>query len=120
MFPRAVAVLLALVLVWAGFATQEIAVSLAWQGQVLAQEEPAGDSPHHSADGSVDDHHLDDQPAQTHAENPADQPGLFLAGPMARSCAPRISKPNVYVAVAFAPPYLEAAQRPPCAPAVLG
>lgn len=114
MFNRSVAALLVLVLVWAGFATQEHAVSL-----VSAAAEtslPSSIDPlHQLADGSVDDHHLDDQPGSSSVENLADQPGLFLAGPIASSPLLALTRPHPYIAAAFTPAHVAAPQRPPCA-----
>jgi hypothetical protein len=114
MFNRSVAALLVLVLVWAGFATQEHAVSMA-SPAAGSSFLSATDSSHQLADGSVDDHHLDDQPGSASVENPADQPGLFLVGPDARPLLLAMTRPHPYISAAFTPAHVEAPQRPPCA-----
>jgi hypothetical protein len=119
MFSRTVAIFLALVLVWAGFATQEEAFSIASQNHPPAYAGPENDASHRVSDGSVDDHHLDDQPVQAHAENLADQPGLFLVNPEARVSALAMTRPTLYITAAFTAPYLEALQRPPCVTALV-
>jgi hypothetical protein len=114
MFLRTVASFLALVIVWAGFTTQESAISLMSVGG-----EPSAlsaiDSSRHVSDGSVTDHHLDDQPGSTSVENLADQPSLFMAGPSTRVPLLAMSKPHPYVDAAFTPADPQALQRPPCA-----
>jgi hypothetical protein len=116
MFRRTVAAFLSLVLFWAGFATQENAVSLV---SVSVSAEPAIvyalDNSHQLTDGSVDDHHLDDQPGSASVENLADQPGLFLVSASARAPLLALTRPYPYIAAAFTPGHVEAPQRPPCA-----
>jgi hypothetical protein len=114
MFLRTVAAFLALVIVWAGFTTQESAISLTPIGSESSALS-AIDSSRHVSDGSVTDHHLDDQPGSATVENLTDQPSLFMAGPSTRAPLLAMSKPHPYVAAAFTPVDPQALQRPPCA-----
>lgn len=113
MFLRTVAAFLALVIVWASFTTQESAMSLGSIGSGSSALS-AIDSSRHVSDGSVTDHHLDDQPGSAFVENLADQPSLFMAGPSARVPLLAMSKPHPYLAAAFTPADPQALQRPPC------
>ncbi|HUG21251.1 hypothetical protein [Piscinibacter sp.] len=74
--------------------------------------QPAGEA---RLDGSVEDHHLDDQPAQSQGENLADQPGLLPVGPHVKVNAAAMCRPRPYVATELGAPYLDGPQRPPCA-----
>ena len=113
---RALAFVLALVLLWSGLATQEQMVpriddeSAHVSSQLALQQQ--------LDDGSVNDHHLDDLPAQAHAETPMDMQALLM------DCVqlPVIRHPCVryrpYAGTEGPAPYLEGPQRPPRAPAL--
>lgn len=74
MLTRVVTAFLALLLCWSGFATQEQSVSLAGLAEMAITQGSATDS------GTVDEHHLDDQPGQASStDGAADLPEWFPA-----------------------------------------
>lgn len=113
MFPRVIASVLAFVVFWSCLSAQEQAALLVPSTQEAASQ-LAGGAPADRADGSVDDHHLDDQPVQAQAETPADYSGLLLAGPAVQAPALVMAPPRPFSMAALRPPYLDAPQRPPC------
>jgi hypothetical protein len=118
MFLRTAAAFLALVIVWASFTTQESAISLLPIGGGSSALS-AIDNSRHVSDGSVTDHHLDDQPGSAFVENLADQPSLFMVEPNTRVPLLAMTKPHPYVAAAFTPVDPQALQRPPCTTALV-
>jgi hypothetical protein len=114
MFPRVIASVLAFVVFWSCLSAQEQAAPLVPSGTQEAAFQVAGNAPAGSADGSVDDHHLDDQPVQAHAEPTADSSGLLQAGPAVPVPALMMAPPKPFSMAALRPPYLDAPQRPPC------
>jgi hypothetical protein len=113
MFSRLVASLLALVLLWSCLTAQELD-PLSASANVEQADAALAVSPYAGTDGSVGDHHLDDQPAQTHGEHHADSPGLLQGGPAVLATALLMFR-RVPLSVAMRhPPYLDAPQRPPC------
>ncbi len=120
MASRVTALLLALVLFWSGFTTTYeqsgwIALANAEQIEVRSSGAPA----HGFHDGTVNDHHLDDLPAQAHAESVTDLPGLFLAPGETPATGLAMAKPRSYAAPARSAPYLDRPQRPPCVTALV-
>ncbi len=113
MFPRVIALLLVLVLLWTGFSTHEQATSLAAES---AEEAWAG-AP--QAAGSVEDHHLDDLPAQAHVEHLADVPTLGAQRATLIEPGLATTRLRTYAEAVAPPPYLGGPQRPPCATAVI-
>jgi hypothetical protein len=113
--PRVLALLLALVLFWSGFTTQEQAISFASSNNEQAAVGSPGELPQPVHDGSIDDHHLDDQPGQTLAEGAMDPLPLLTTGPAAAVPALTMSRPRPYAMAAWLAPYLDGPQRPPCA-----
>ena len=112
--PRVFALFLALVLFWSGFTTQEQAISFASSNLGQVNSVP-GELPQPVHDGSIDDHHLDDQPGQTLAEGAMDPLPLLTTGPAAAVPALTMSRPSPYAMAAWLAPYLDGPQRPPCA-----
>jgi hypothetical protein len=111
---RVIALLLALVLFWSGFTTQEQAISFA--PSTIAQiDGVSGDLPQSVHDGSIDDHHLDDQPGQTQAEGAMELLPLLMTRPAAGVPTLTMSRPLPYAMAAWLEPYLAGPQRPPCA-----
>jgi hypothetical protein len=114
MFPRVIASVLAFVVFWSCLSAQEQAAPLVPSGTQEAAFQVAGKAPAGQAGGSVDDHHLDDQPVQAQAETPADYSGLLLAGPAIQAPALLMAPPRPISMATLRPPYLDAPQRPPC------
>lgn len=115
MFSRVIASLLVLVMFWSALAAQEQAFrpDTPEAGQQVAAL--AGGSSYAGSDGSVADHHLDDQPAQAHAEHLADLPCLLQVRPEVQAPALAMAAPARWPMNALHPPYLDTPQRPPCA-----
>lgn len=113
MFRRAFTVFLAAVLLWSSLAAQERTLpepgadAMAWLDASSGQDS--------RSDGSVDDHHIDDLPAQSALEHASDLPAWFPATrvlmPFAAGGAARLLPvaPGAMRNVADVP------QRPPCA-----
>jgi hypothetical protein len=100
MSPRVVALLLALVLLFAGFAVPE-------------QDIAATQNLEHAHDGSIDDDRADDLPSQPSAENAQDP--LLLEHPCVTvEPALTAARPHRFASAASQPPFLEGPQRPPC------
>lgn len=114
MFSRVIASLLALVLFWSDLSAQEQAFSLASPDVAQAHTLQASISPYAGTDGSVDDHHLDDLPAQAHAEAGADLPGLIHGSPDVQMPVLAMARPTPLRTAALRPLYLDVPQRPPC------
>lgn len=112
--PRVLALFLALVLFWSGFTTQEQAVLFASSNIEQGLGAP-GYLPPPVHEGSIDDHHLDDQPGQTLAEGAMDPLPLLTTRLDARVPALTMSRPRPYVLAAWLAPCLAGPQRPPCA-----
>lgn len=116
---RVLAFFLACLMLWSGLSTYE-PPELALPGPaeeavVLAASAAAPGSPAAAAlRGSVADHHLDDQPAQTPADLVADLPAL-LKGPRAAVLVAGPGLPLPARAAALRPaPWLAGLLRPPC------
>jgi hypothetical protein len=112
--PRVVALFLALVLFWSGFTTQEQAVLFASANIKQGYSVP-GDLPQPVDDGSIDDHHLDDQPGQMLAEGAMELLPLLMTQPAAGVPTLTMPRPRPYAMAAWLEPYLAGPQRPPCA-----
>ena len=97
---RVVALLLALVLLFAGFAAPEQAIA-------------ATQNVEHTHDGSSDEDRADDLPSQPSTENAPDP--LLLERPcIAVEPALTAARPHRFALAAWQPPFLEGPQRPPC------
>jgi hypothetical protein len=111
MFSRVIALAITLVLFWSSFTTQE-------QFKPLVSshtEQVDGAQPPHVHDGLVDDHYLDDQPAQAQAEGAMDMPALVTARLDARVPTLTMAGPRPHAAAAWLSAFLDGPQRPPCA-----
>jgi hypothetical protein len=116
---RAIALLLAFVLFWSGFATDEQAVSIAVMNAEQLEARSAGDPANRLHDGTIEDHDRDSLHAQAHAESVTELPGLFLAPAEAPAPELAMAPPRPYTAPARSAPYLDGPQRPPCATALV-
>jgi hypothetical protein len=117
---RVIAFFLAVVLFWSGLSTIEAPSALAQhsheQEHALA---PAG-GPSGLHDGSVEDHHLDDLPAQAQSDTSAEPPGL-LPAPMRQTAASLASAlPRSLTSAVAGSPFLAGPLRPPCSEALTG
>ena len=117
--PRVIALLLALVLFWSGFTTQEQGVLFASANIEQGYSVP-GDLPQPVHDGSIDAHHLDDQPGQTLAEAAMELLPLLMTWPAAGVSTLTMSRPRPCAMAAWLEPYLAGPQRPPCATHLVG
>jgi hypothetical protein len=113
MLPRIVAFLLAFLMLWSGLAVtaQRFAETLAWPEQTTSQ---SGDSRHSDGNGSMDDHVVDDQPAQ-----PFGEPSLVFAA-LLDTAAPGFAGDDLKATCPARPaeatwvaPFLEGVRRPP-------
>ena len=109
---RMTAFLLALLLLWSGLAVTE-------QRFAEALDLPAptagvsGDAKRSDVNGSMDDHVVDDQPAQAFGEPLLDLPALMGSVDQTAVLAPATPRPLPPADGWRAPPYLEGLQRPP-------
>ena len=111
---RVFAFFLAFALFWSGVSTIEAPRGITHppSGPQHAIGHDGGPGPAHP--GSVDDHHLDDLPAQAQNDPPADA-SVLLPSPL----APRVqggspARARALAAVALTPPFLAGPLRPPC------
>jgi hypothetical protein len=95
---RVIAFFLAFVLFWSGLSTIEAPSALT---------QP-------SSDGSLEDHHLDDQPLQAQGDPAAETPGLLPAPLRPTSQALATGQPHTFVSAATRSPFLAGPLRPPC------
>lgn len=112
---RVIAFFLALVLLWSGFTAQEQAVSIAMTGAEQVDAKSPGEPAQRVPGGSVDDHRLDDLPAQSHVESLGDGQALLMDRVQAPAPGPTMARLRPYAAFTRLGPYLERPQRPPCA-----
>lgn len=110
MLHRAVALLLALVLIWSGFSTLEGPYALASSGTALDQALAADTG---AAAGSVEDHHLDDLPSQAQADPPVEHMALLRASPHRHTAAVSAAWPQSRATAAPRGPCLAGLLRPP-------
>lgn len=113
--PRVVALLLAIVLLWSGVAMTEQRLGLASLGTAQGHSQSAGESQHTDFSGSLDDHQVDDQPLQPHAEHVLDFTVLLDAGHDRTGQPLATIRPLQPADAIRPPPCLEGPQRPPCA-----
>lgn len=108
MRPRALAFLLALVMVWMGLSAQEQAAEVCSETlaeQILALQPGAANTP---SGGSLDDHHLDDLPFQLLADL------IGLLGPGEAAVAAGLGvRPDAPPPGGWLAPYLDGLHRPP-------
>jgi hypothetical protein len=114
MFPRVFAFLMAMVMLWSSVAVaeQRFAEALETPASTATVTVP-GDAKRSDAQGSMDDHWVDDQPSQPFAE-PAPDLALWIGMHWAvPRCATRTPCPAWADEVLPAPPFLEGLRRPP-------
>ena len=114
--PRVVALLLAIVLLWSGVAMTEQRFAFAAGDPAQSHDQAAGESQHTDFTGSLDDHLIDDQPIQPHAEHVLDFAALLDTEHDRHGHVLIAARPRPPVDVILLAPYLEGPQRPPCAP----
>jgi hypothetical protein len=110
---RIAAFLLALLMLWSGMAVteQRFAESLDLPEQTAGL---SGDTKRSDLNGSMDDHVVDDQPAQPFGEPALDFAALIDSAGQAASCsAAATGCPLQPTDSLWAAPYLEGLQRPP-------
>ena len=105
---------------WFGFAAHEQVLVIASPNAEQAQAHAVAEPTQPSDDGSISDHHLDDQPAQVqvHAEAALDLPGL-LTRPDGLAVASIQAWLRSQALEPRIPPYLDGPQRPPRAGSVV-
>ncbi|MBC7939368.1 MAG: hypothetical protein H7Z19_06310 [Chitinophagaceae bacterium] len=113
MLSRSVALFIAFVLFWSGFTTQEQALSPASIAGAQVGMAMTGDSPRHDPSGSVEDHHLDDQPAQAQVEGGMDLPVLIQHPAEAQAPVLAMVRPIPHVMAVWLTPTLDGLRRPP-------
>jgi len=111
---RVLALLLALVLFWSGFGFVE--APLANAQPIPVEQSAAVDVQGQLAvsDGSVEHHHLDDQPSQAQSDTPVDMPGLVSTRIGGGMPMPATSAARGLLSAALGSPYLAGLLRPPC------
>jgi hypothetical protein len=111
MSSRVVALLLAFVLLWSGLGSIEVPRAAAQAPAIVGLAD--GGSPA-AAEGTVEQHHLDDLPSQALIDPPAETPGL-LSSPLAPSAhALVMAQPRTLASAELRPPFLAGPLRPPC------
>lgn len=107
---RCIALLLVLLLTWTGLATIErhSVYELPFTAAQTGDETP-------SPAGSVDDHHLDDLPAQAQSELQTDPPGMPHRLGMPRLHFMSMERPDALHMAHASSPCLAGPLRPPCA-----
>jgi hypothetical protein len=111
MISRVIALAITLVLFWSGFTTQERFTPLV--SSHTERQVDGGQLPHVHV-GSVDDHHLDDQPAPAQAEGAMEMPALVTARLDARVPVLTMAGPRPHAAATWLNAFLDGPQRPPC------
>lgn len=112
MLRRVFTVFLAALLLWSSLATQERPLLQAPDAQALAGVPAGGDRSRH---GSVDEHHLDDLPAQFSLEHANDLPAWYPATRIVMALAPGGRAGATPVATQPACNVPDVPLRPPCA-----
>jgi hypothetical protein len=112
MFIRTTALLLAVLMLWSGVAVteQRFAEALDLPGQAASA---SGESKRSDLVGSMDDHVVDDQPAQPFGDLASDLPALLDTTASTNRCAAVASFPIPHSGQMRPPPCLEGLQRPP-------
>ena len=117
---RVIAFLLAFVLFWSGLSTIEAPSALAQPSPEQSYALSHSGAQHSLDDGSVEDHHLDDQPLQAQGDPAAETPGLLPAPLMPSSQSLATAQPHTFVSAAIRSPFLAGPLRPPCCEAFAG
>lgn len=113
MSARAIIFLVSLVLLWTGFPTLEQSASGARAAVELVDVTGKADLRWDVHDSSVNDHHLDEQPAQPHAESGADLSELIPVRYRGVAPSRRMGWEGSRAVRARVPPCLDGPQRPP-------
>ena len=115
---RVVAFFLAFVLFWSGLSTIEAPRALVQPSHEQQHTLTQAGGPLTLNDGSVEDHHLDDQPSQALSDPSVETFGLLPAPP--RCSAPTLAmiEPHAFVLAVAGPPFLDGPLRPPRSEAV--
>ncbi len=113
MASKGIAFLLALLLFWASIATQEPYSPSARTGSDTAADAWVDGPPGNHAEGSVNDHHLDDLPSQAHAEPSHELVAMLPAAGHPRFFLGVALRPTRYAPVALSPPDLDGPRKPP-------
>lgn len=109
---RLLSLLLALLTLWSAFATQE-ATFTAWYEDGTTEIVSASSLQERLQDGSIDDHHLDDQPVQFHLADAALDQALVPPDCRVPSTAPVMVAPHGTGTQQRPAPFLEGPKRPP-------
>ncbi|MDO9313903.1 MAG: hypothetical protein Q7T97_05095 [Burkholderiaceae bacterium] len=120
MVSRLVALLVALVVFWSGFAAQETSITFSManaEQQVDARS--LGDPLDRMAGESANAQHPDELPAPACAEAQADLPAILTDGVLLPAPLLVMARPRPYAAITRLSPDLDGPQRPPCAHALI-
>lgn len=117
---RVIALFLAFVLLWSGVSTIEAPRPFAPTSPEQQHAIAPADSQGAAHDGSVDDHHLDDLPAQAQNDSPPETLGLLPLSLTPRFHGGPLAQPRALASVVLAPPFLAGPLRPPCGAALAG
>lgn len=118
--PRLLSLLLALLTLWSAFATQESTFTAASDPDASQVVLAVPSLQSQLQDGSVDDHHLDDLPAQFHLEGgPLDLQGLLLTPHPVPRAVLAMAPPAERETPARAAPFIAGLKRPPRTPPVI-
>jgi hypothetical protein len=117
---RVIALVLAVVLLWSGLGAIEVPRLLAQPSpeQQHAIVHAGGQVAEH--EGSVEHHHLDDQPSQAQSDPSSETPGLLPAIPTPRAPSVVMARPRTFASAVARPPFLAGPLRPPCGAALAG
>jgi hypothetical protein len=120
MSSRVISLLLALVLFWCGVSTAETPRLFAPPSpeQSSANAHASGQVTTH--EGSVEDHHLDDQPTHAQSDTPPEVPDLLPVSMTTRLRLDGPAQPRVPASVALMPPFHAGPLRPPCQTPIAG
>lgn len=117
---RVISFFLAFVLLWSGVSTVEAPRSFAQTAPEQQHSIAHAGGQGAAQEGSVDDHHLDDLPAQAQSESPLEIPGLLPVPLTPRFHGGPLARPRSLAAVVLAPPFLAGPLRPPCGATLTG
>jgi len=117
---RVIAFFLAFVLLWSGVSTIEAPRPLAPTSPEQQHAIAHADGQGAAHEGSVDDHHLDDLPAQAQNDSPPETPGLLPLSLTPRFHGGPLAQPRALASVVLAPPFLAGPLRPPCGAVLAG
>ena len=116
--PRVVSLLLAFILLWSAAAMTQQRFAFA-ESPAQSQRQVTDESLHTNFSGSIDEHQVDDQPSQPHAEHVLDFAVLLDTERDRNGLQLAMIRPLQPVDVILPSPCLEGPQRPPCATSIL-